>query len=115
MEPVTLIVGAITAAAAIIGSEAVKDAYQVLKARLIERESEESDIEGAIAGIEKKSQSTARQAMLQEELEGKPFQQDDPVIPLAKELLVLLNKEGRLSNGTYQASYTQKQWGDCSG
>ncbi|GJL51498.1 MAG: hypothetical protein NPIRA01_27250 [Nitrospirales bacterium] len=103
MDPVTLILGAFMAAAAVVGSEMVKDGYEALKAKLMERDTEESDIEGAIAGVEKKPQSASRREVLREELEAFSFKEGDPIIPLAQELLEILRKERHLSQETYQA------------
>ncbi|MCA9471774.1 MAG: SUMF1/EgtB/PvdO family nonheme iron enzyme [Nitrospirales bacterium] len=103
MDPVTLIVGAIMAAAAVVGSELVKDGYEALKSKLFEKDSQENDLQKALLAVEKKPESTARKELLKEELETLSIHEADPVIPLAKELLEVLKNEGHLAQEKYQA------------
>ena len=65
MDPITT---AIIAALANLSKDVIKDGYNALKAALKKKFGSESDLVDAVEGLEKKPDSKARQAMLQEEV-----------------------------------------------
>ncbi|MER6832047.1 hypothetical protein ABT352_39095 [Streptosporangium sp. NPDC000563] len=96
MDPVTLIVTALTAgAAAGVGdaaTTAVKDAYQGLKERLFARFSGKNTAEIVLAAHESDPQTWA--APLAKELLASGADTDSDVLEVAQRLLALVDREG---------------------
>ncbi len=84
MDPITT---AIIAALANLGKDAIKDGYGALKAALKRKFGSDSDLVDAVEGLEKKPDSEARKAMLQEEVEIAKVNDDSDIIRLAQDLL----------------------------
>jgi hypothetical protein len=107
MDPLTLIVTAVTAGAVAaskdVAAQAVKDGYAALKTLLVRKFGQEADVAGAIEGVEKKPDSEARQAVLKEELETARAAQDADLVQQAQALLDLLKQHGLELGPSYQA------------
>jgi hypothetical protein len=107
MEPLTLIVSALTAGAAAaskdIVSQAVRDAYTGLKNFILHRVASKPEVKDALQQVEKKPDSRARHDVLKEELEAAGVSGDESVRKKARELLDLLKVHGLLSANTYHA------------
>ena len=108
MDPLTVIISALTAGAAasakdVVG-QAVKDGYAGLKALIVRQFGQKADVEAALEGMEKKPDSQARQGVLKEELETAGAAQDAEVIRQAQALLDLLKQHGLVSGPSYQAT-----------
>jgi hypothetical protein len=99
MDPITL---AITAALANLGQNVIKDAYNALKAGLQHKFGVDSDLVEAVEKLEQKPDSTARQAVLQEEVEAAQANQNSELVKAAEALLAKLKE---LPGG--QANITQ--------
>ena len=84
MDPITT---AIIAALANLSKDAIKDGYNALKAALKKKFGSESDLVDAVEGLEKKPDSKARQAMLQEEVAVVKANKDSDIIRLSQDLL----------------------------
>ncbi len=84
MDPITT---AIVAALANLSKDVIKDAYGALKAALKKKFGSESDLVDAVEGLEKKPNSEARKAMLQEEIEAAKINDEADIIQLAQDLL----------------------------
>jgi hypothetical protein len=109
MEPITTaIVSAITAGAAVgafdVGKTAVGDVYsgakQVivdtyngLKALITRKYGADSDLVDAIEGVEKRPDSDARKATLQEEVDRAKAEEDQEITGAAQKLLELLKAQ----------------------
>ncbi|MBC7249312.1 MAG: hypothetical protein H5T62_03435 [Anaerolineae bacterium] len=108
MDPLTVIISALaagaTAAAKDVVAQAVKDGYAGLKALIVRKFGRKGDVEAALAGVEKKPDSEARQAVLKEELETAGAAQDAEVVRQAQALLELLKQHGLVSGPSYQAT-----------
>ena len=108
MDPLTVIISALTAGAAAsakdVVAQAVKDGYVGLKALIVRQFGQKADVEAALEGVEKKPDSEARQAVLKEELETAGAAQDAEVIRQAQALLDLLKQHGLVSGPSYQAT-----------
>lgn len=108
MDPLTIIITALTAGAAAaakdVVAQAVKDGYAGLKALVVRRFGWKGDVETALEGVEKKPDSQARQAVLKEELEMAGAAQDTEVVRQAQALLDLLQQHGLVSGPSYQAT-----------
>ncbi len=85
-------------------SAAAKDAYQKLKNLVIRKSGSDSDIELALAGLEKKPDSKARQAVLKEEVQTAGIGDDLQIVRLARQLQEILQQEGHSVQVSYQAS-----------
>ncbi len=98
MEPVTLIVTALVAGlAAGVGEVAkagVKDAYDLFMSRFRGKVAGHEDAQTALANVEKKPDSEARQAFLQEELATIGAAQDTELLKLAQDVLRKLDEKG---------------------
>ena len=96
MEPVSMIVAAIVAGAVTatkdVAAQAVKDGYEGLKALIVRKFGEDSDVADAVNGMEKKPDSKGRQETLKEELEAAQAGQDAEVVKKAQTLLDLLKE-----------------------
>ena len=84
MDPITT---AIIAALANLSKDVIKDGYNALKAALKKKFGSESDLVDAVEGLEKKPDSKARQAMLQEEVAVVKANEESDIIRLAQDLL----------------------------
>lgn len=98
MEPVTLIVTALVAGlAAGVGEVAkagVKDVYDLFMSRLRGKVAGHEDAQVALTNVEKKPDSEARQAFLQEELVTIGAAQDTELLKLAQDVLKKLDEKG---------------------
>jgi hypothetical protein len=107
VEPVMMIVTAVVAGAVAAGKEVaaqvVKDSYAGLKALIVRRFGEKADVATALQQVEQKPDSTARQAVLKEELEAAGAEQDAEVLRQAQALLDLLKEHGLAAGPAYQA------------
>lgn len=84
MDPITT---AIIAALANLSKDVIKDGYNALKAALKKKFGSESDLVDAVEGLEKKPDSKACQAMLQEEVAVVKVNDESDIIQLAQDLL----------------------------
>lgn len=84
MDPITL---AITTALGNLGQTVIKDAYVALKGALQHKFGADSDIIEAVDKLEQKPDSSARQAVLQEEIEESNAPQDAELIQIAEGLV----------------------------
>ncbi len=98
MEPVSMIVTALVAGAVAatkdVAAQAVKDGYAGLKALIVRKFGEDSDVVDAVNGVEKKPDSKGRQETLKEELETARAGQDAEVVQGAQALLDVLKAHG---------------------
>lgn len=110
MEPLTLIVSALSAGAAAaskdIVAQTVKDAYTALKDFILHRVASKPEVSDALQQVEKKPDSGARQDVLKEELETAGISEDESVRKQAQALLDLLKAHGLLSADIYNAQQT---------
>ena len=100
MDPITT---AIIAALANLSKDAIKDGYNALKATLKKKFGSDSDLVDAVAGLEKKPESEARKAMLQEEVNLAKVNDDPDIIQLAQDLLNKIQEQpggGQVINQT---------------
>ncbi|WP_017658598.1 hypothetical protein [Baaleninema simplex] len=81
------ITAAIVVALANLSKDAIKDSYNALKTALKTKFGSDSDLTEAVEGLEKKPDSEARQAMVQEEVEIAKANEDSEIVQLAKALL----------------------------
>jgi len=88
MDPITL---AITTALGNLGQTVIKDAYDALKGALQQKFGADSDLVEAVDKLEKKPDSNARQAVLQEEIEVSKAAQSPELVRLAESLVEKLN------------------------
>ena len=84
MDPITT---AIIAAVANLSKDAIQDGYNALKATLKKKFGSESDLVDAVEGLEKKPDSEARKAMLQEEVAIAKVNDDPDIAQLVQDLL----------------------------
>ena len=84
MDPITT---AIVAALANLSKDAIKDSYNALKSALKKKFGSESDLVDAVDKLEKKPDSEARKATVQEEVEIAKVNDDPDLIRLAQDLL----------------------------
>ena len=98
MDAVDLIIAAVIAGVSAGMTEtakvAIKDTYQAFKAHLHEVTSVNNDASKALESVEKKPDSTPRQAVLKEELTTLGIEHDNELIGLAQKVLETLDKEG---------------------
>ena len=101
MEPVALIIAAVvagaTAGAKDVIKSAVKDTYELFRARLKKKVGRNEDVQHALADVEKKPESEARQAVLKEELSETGADKDEELIRLAQQLLAQFDQKGAQS------------------
>ena len=91
MDPI--ITTAIVAALANLSKDVIKDSYDALKAGLKKKFGEKSDLVVAVDNLEKKPDSEARKATVQEEVEIAKVNDDPEILKLAQELLKQLSPE----------------------
>ena len=84
MDPITT---AIIAALANLSKDAIKDGYGALKAALKKKFGSDSDLVDAVGALEKKPDSEARKAMLQEEVAIAKVNDNSDISQLAQDLL----------------------------
>lgn len=98
MDPATLIVTALAtgaaAAAKDIGGDAIKSAFNGLKALIAKKFGAKANVESAIASVEQKPDSDNRKGVLKEELETAGVDKDEEVLKLVQSFLALLEKNG---------------------
>lgn len=82
-----LITTAMMAALANLSKDAIKDSYNALKSALKKKFGSESDLVDAVDKLEKKPDSEARKAMLQEEIEVAKVNEQPEILQLAQDLL----------------------------
>ncbi|MBE9037578.1 hypothetical protein [aff. Roholtiella sp. LEGE 12411] len=82
-----IITTAIVAALANLSKEAIKDSYNALKAALKKKFGSESELVDAVDKLEKKPDSEARKAIVQEEVEVAKVNNDPSLLQLAQNLL----------------------------
>jgi hypothetical protein len=82
-----IITTAIVAALANLSKDAIKDGYTALKAALKKKCGSESDLVDAVDKLEKKPDSEARKATVQEEVEVAKVKNDPELLQLAQDLL----------------------------
>lgn len=84
MDPITT---AIVAALANLSKDAIKDGYVALKDALKKKFGETSDVVDAVDKLEKKPDSEARKAAVQEEVETAKINDDPDIVRLVQDLL----------------------------
>ena len=98
MDPVTLIVTALAtgaaAAAKDIGGDAVKTAYNRLKALIAKKFGDKPDVGDAVAQVEQKPESAGRKETLKEELQAAGADQDQELLAQVQAFLKLLEEKG---------------------
>ena len=98
MDPITLIVTALAAGAAAaakdVGGDAVKSAFNGLKALIVRKLGGKADVENAVAQVEQKPESAGRKETLKEELQAAGVDKDEEVLKLVQSFLALLEKNG---------------------
>lgn len=108
MEPVSLIVTALTAGAAVAlkdtASQAVKDAYGGLKTLIQKRFAGQPEAEMALAQIEKKPEVWA--APLQDALAESGLDKDEEILKQAQQVLKLVQPQ-QASQGKYNINIGQ--------
>lgn len=85
MDPITTAI--VTAVGTGLAKDAIKDGYVVLKEALKKKFGETSDVVDAVDKLEKKPDSEARKATVQEEFETAKVNDDPHLIRLAQDLL----------------------------
>lgn len=76
-----------------LGKNALKQGYNALKATLQEKVGEESDLMDALTRLEKKPDSEARKAAVQEEVEIAKINDDPEILQLAQDLLEKIKEQ----------------------
>jgi hypothetical protein len=84
MDPITT---AIVAALANLSKDAIKDGYVALKDALKKKLGDKSDLVDAVDKLEKKPDSEARKATVQEEIETANVNDDPDILKLVQDLL----------------------------
>ena len=90
MDVTTAIIAALATA---LSNNAIKDIYNALKSALEKKFGSESDVVNAVEELEKKPDSEARKAVLQEEVENAKANDDAEIRQLAQDLLNKLKDE----------------------
>ncbi|NJL91413.1 MAG: hypothetical protein HC916_17725 [Coleofasciculaceae cyanobacterium SM2_1_6] len=85
MDPITTTF--VTALAVPVSKDIITDGYKALKAALKKKFGEGSDVVDAVEKLEKKPDSEARKAAVQEEVATAKVSEDPEIIKLAEELL----------------------------
>ena len=95
MDPINTLLAAIVAGSVVaskdVATQAVKDGYAALKALLVRKFGETSDVADALQKVENKPDSEARQALLKEELDSAGASQDLELVQRAQAFLTLLD------------------------
>ena len=85
MDPITTAI--VTAVGTGLAKDIIKDSYEALKAALKKKSGSESDLVDAVDKLEKKPDSEARKATIQEEVEIAKVNDDPEILKLAQDLL----------------------------
>jgi len=91
MDPITLAI--VTGLAIPTAKDVIKDGYEALKAVLKKKFGPESDVVDAVEKLEKKPDSEARKATVQEEVEIAKVNDDPEIVKLAQDLLNQLKEQ----------------------
>lgn len=91
MEPI--ITTAIVSGIASLGKSVIKEGYERLKAHLQERYGADSDLVDAIERFEKKPDSEARKAAIEEEVTLAKVDENQEVVSLAQELIASIKEQ----------------------
>ena len=95
---ITIVTAAVAAGATIatkdLAAQATKDGYAALRALIVRKFGERTDVADALEQVERKPDSKARQGVLMEELEAAGAGRDDQVVQQARALLDLLRYHG---------------------
>ena len=90
MDPITT---AIMSALAALSKDVIKDSYNALKTAIKNKFGSESDLIDAVDKLEKKPDSEARLAMLQEEVEIAKVNEETDIIQLAQDLIEQIKEQ----------------------
>ncbi|OUC12162.1 MAG: hypothetical protein B0A82_23915 [Alkalinema sp. CACIAM 70d] len=90
MDPITT---AIVAALASLSKDIIKDSYSALKAGLKKKLGDNSDLIDAVDQLEKKPNSEARKATLQEEVKTAQVSSDPDILKLVQNLLDKISEQ----------------------
>ena len=105
-DPITMIMEVLTAGAAgaakDVVSQAVKDAYNGLKALIVSKCESKPDVASSLQFLEKKPASSDFQEAVEQALREAGVDQDDEIRRKTEELRTLLEKENLLSQTVYQ-------------
>jgi beta-phosphoglucomutase-like phosphatase (HAD superfamily) len=85
MDPITTAI--VTAVGTGLAKDVIKHSYEALKAALKKKSGSESDLVDAVDKLEKKPDSEARKATIQEEVEIAKVNDDPEILKLAQDLL----------------------------
>ncbi|WP_449420597.1 hypothetical protein [Phormidium nigroviride] len=91
MDPITT--AFVTTLTIPVAKDIITDGYQALKAALKKKFGSESDLVDAIEKLEKKPDSEARKAAVQEEVETAKVNDDPEIVKLAQDLLNQLKEQ----------------------
>ncbi|NJK67510.1 MAG: hypothetical protein HC941_14150 [Microcoleus sp. SU_5_3] len=91
MDPITT--AFVTTLTIPVAKDIITDGYQALKAALKKKFGSESDLVDAIEKLEKKPDSEARKAAVQEEVETAKVNDDPEIVKLAQDLLNKLKEQ----------------------
>lgn len=95
MDPITLLLTALTAGATFVGKEtvsaAIEDAYHGLKARILRKLANKPDAESVLAKHEEKPE--VWEAPLKDALTEAAVDQDEEIIKAAQKLMALVNPQ----------------------
>ncbi len=91
MDPITLAI--VTGLAIPTAKDVIKDGYEALKAALKKKFGDQSDVVDAVEKLEKKPDSEARKATVQEEVEIAKVNDDPEIVKLAQDLLNQLKEQ----------------------
>jgi disulfide oxidoreductase YuzD len=91
MDPITTAI--LTTAGTGLVTSVIKDSYEALKAALKKKFGSNSDLVDAVEKLEKKPDSEARKAIVQEELEIAKVNDDPELVGLAQALLDQLKEQ----------------------
>jgi hypothetical protein len=110
MDPATMIVTALATGAATvakdIGGDALKSAYNGLKALLVKKFGTKAAVENAVTQVEQKPDSENRKGVLKEELETAEADKDEELLAQVKSFVALLEKNGVQTGISYTATNT---------
>lgn len=109
MDPLTLIVTAVTTGAAVglkpVAEQAVKDAYAGLKQLVVDRYGHQGDVAPAVESVEAHSDEEWPKARLQEALGKTDAAKDEELLQAAQALLEAADPEGAKA-GHYEVTAT---------
>ncbi|MBI5651687.1 MAG: hypothetical protein HZC40_14775 [Chloroflexi bacterium] len=99
MDPISL---AVVGALAKLSEQAIKDAYEALKALIARKFGKESDLAQAVENLEKKPESVGRKETLVEEVTASNADRDQELLQAAKALSAII----KTSSGSSQIIQT---------